>query len=271
MVEASRFAMELGVDEGPDDLGMNERLAAEAWFEHGRVLNDVEPGLLGLSETGLIDLTTRSLDEMITTPRPYEDDLSLKSRIESENKRFVTRRVMGRVRSDTFRYLMQCETTLRLAERGGLIFDRHRTRVDQHLRSVAPDVLDKLNAAIERATAGDDPEARAHALTSCRRVLTAVADHVRPPSTEPYIAKDGTSLKVGVEEYRNRLVAAIDELDTSTLGSALVASIDEFESRLRNLDKLTNKGVHAEPTPADVDFGVINTYLIAGEVLMLVQ
>jgi hypothetical protein len=44
---------------------------------------------------------------------------------------------------------------------------------------------------------------------------------------------------------------------------------DDVEPRLDRLDDLTQKGVHEEPTAADVDFGVIHTYLIAGEVLQL--
>lgn len=268
-VEAARFAMELSVEERPEGLGMNERQAAEAWFTQGRLMDDVDPRLLDLTEAGLIFLTTRSLDEMVSTPRPYEDELSRRSRIEAENRRFVTRRVMGRVRNDTVNYLMQCEATLRLAATGGQIFDRHRTRVDKLLRSVAPDVLDKLNAAIERAAAGDDPEAPAHALTSCRRVLEAVANHVFPPRAEPYVDANGKERPVGKGQYRNRLLAAIESAGVTTLSRAVAATIEDMASRLDRLDELTQKGVHDEPTAADVDFGVIHTYLIAGEVLQI--
>jgi hypothetical protein len=268
-VEACRFAMELGVEEPAADLGMNERLAADSWFSEGRAVHDVDPRNLDLTEFQLIRLATLSLDEMVTTPRPYEDDLSLRSRMEWENRRLVVRQVMGRVRNDTFSYLMQCETTLRLAAAGSRIFDRHRARVDQHLRAVAPDVLDKLNAAIERSTAEDEPEARAHALTSCRRVLVAVADHVFPPQSEAHIGKDGKPHEVGASEYRNRLAAAVEASGASTYGSALVTAIHEFAGRLDRLDELTQKGVHGEVTAAEVDFGVINTYMVAGEVLEL--
>jgi len=266
-VEAARFAMELGVEQLSEGLGMNERQAAEVWFKQSRSVDDVDPLLLNLTEAGLISLTTCSLDEMVSTPRPYEDEVSRRSRIEAENRRFVTRRVMGRVRNDTFNYLMQCEASLRLAATGGQIFDRHRTRVDQHLRSVAPDVLDKLNSAIERAAAGDDPEAPTHALTSCRRVLEAIADHVFPPRVEPYVDANGRERPVGKSQYRNRLLAAIESAGGTTLSRAVGATIEDMASRLDRLDELTQKGVHDEPTAADVDFGVIHTYLIAGEVL----
>lgn len=268
-VEASRFAMELGVEEHPDGLGMDERAAAEAWFNQGRSMNDIDPRLLDLTDAGLIALTAGSLDEMVSMPTPYEDELALRSRIEGENRRFVTRRVLGRVRNDTADYLMQCEASLRLAATGGLIFDRHRTRVDQHLRAVAPDVLAKLNAAIERAAAGDDSEARSHALTSCRRVLETVANHVFPPRAEPYVDANGKERPVGKLQYRNRLLAAIESAGVTTLRRALAATIEDIASRLDRLDDLTQKGVHEEPTAADVDFGVIHTYLIAGEVLQL--
>jgi hypothetical protein len=192
-------------------------------------MDDVDPRLLGLTEAGLVSLTTRSLDEMVSTPRPYEDELSRGSRIEGENRRFVTRRVMGRVRNDTVSYLMKCEASLRLAATGAQIFDRHRTRVDQHLRAVAPEVLDKLNAAIERAVAGEDPEAPTHALTSCRRVLEAVANHVFPPRAEPYVDANGKERPVGKGQYRNRLMAAIESAGLTTRSRALAANLEDLQ------------------------------------------
>ncbi len=267
--EALRFAMELGVDEDLGELEPSAEIAklrnlAEATFTARRGPT-VDPKLLGLETIDL--LTMQPLEKLLSEKKPYEDELSFESRVENENKRVVANDVVAGIRNDTFQYLMRCETTLRLSVTGERIFDRHRERVDLLLRAVAPEVLDVLNAAIRRSADGDDPEARVHALTSCRRVLTGVADVVYPPRDEPYIDGKGASRNVGVEQYRNRILAAVETAGPTAHHRALAASIDDFAVRLERLDELTQKGVHEHPTFEDVDFGVIQTYLIAGEVL----
>lgn len=261
--------MELAVDEHFDDMEPSSiisdlrELAATAFADIRSTT--VEPRLLGLDT--ITALTMQPLEMLRAERKPHEDELGLKSRIERENRREVVNKILARIRNDTFNYLMRCETTLRFSVTGERVFDRHRERVDRRLRDVAPEVLDILNSAIRCANDIDDPESRVHALTSCRRVLTAVADVVYPATDEPYIDGKGVSRNVGVNQYRNRLIAAVETAGSTTHHRALVASIDEFANRLEHLDILTQKGVHANPTREDVDFGVIHTYMIAGEVL----
>lgn len=269
--EALRFATELGVDDDFADLEPSAEIAelrglADEAFNAGRATT-VDPSQLDVER---IELFTKQPLERLweqVEPNTYEDELSFKSRIRNENKRVVAKALLAGIRNDAFQYLMRCETTLRLSVTGERIFDRHRERVDRLLRAVAPEVLDMLNAAIRRSADGDDPEARVHALTSCRRVLTAVADVVFPARAEPYIDASGASIAVGAREYRNRIVAALETSGSTTHYRALAASLDDFAVRLKRLDELTQKGVHDYPTVEDIDFGVIQTYLIAGEVL----
>lgn len=269
--EALRFAMELGVD---DDLGEIEPSAEVSQLrqlaEHAMIAGRntaVDPKRLGL---GTIEvLTMQPLDKLVIERKPYEDELSLKSQIENENKRVVANDILAGLRNETFGYLMRCETSLRLSATGERIFDRHRERVDRLLQAVAPEVLDMLNAAIRRSIDVEEAEARVHALTSCRRVLTAVADVVYPAREKPYVDGSGTEREVGAKQYRNRIMAALESAAATTHIRALAASVDDFAVRLDRLDALTQKGVHECPTVEDVEFGVIQTYLIAGEVLAL--
>lgn len=275
--EAYRFALELGVqdvaDAGesrtPSDPESSWRGDAYAAFCEART-SHVDPRNLGISRAGPI-LFDQPLDELDVPDAPYEDELALVSRIEKHNRRIVTEGILAGVRNLSFRYLIACETELRLAVTGESLFSRHRARVDGALRRVAPDVLDKLNAAIRRASESDDPEARAQALTSCRRVLTAVADLVFPAREEPYIDSQGNSRQVGSGNYRNRIVAALEQAGQGTFPRALRASIDDFASRLDRLDELTQKGVHGEVTVVEMEFGIVQTYLLAGEILVFSQ
>lgn len=267
--EALRFALELGMAEDesdntrPADMA-SLRTRAETDFLQGRT-RVVEAANLGIDDVNLF--LQQPLQRLERDARPYEQDLSLRSRIQHENKRVVAGDIVAGVGNDSFLYLMRCEAALRLALTGEGIFDRHREAVDTLLMQVAPEVLDMLNAAIKRASVEDEVEARVHALTSCRRVLTAIADVVFQPRSEPYVDKSGSQRSVGPSQYRNRILAAMELSDTSTRGRALAAALDEFSGRLDRLDELTQKGVHEHPTRSDVDFGVIQTYLLAGEVL----
>jgi len=267
--EGLRFALELGMYEDLGEVTPSPELElarqqAENAFLAGRSRN-VESRNLGLDDIEIF--LQQPLDSLRLTAPPHEQELSFRSRLQHENRRVVANDIVAGVRNDTFQYLMRCESTLRLSVTGERIFDRHRERVDRLLESVAPEVLDMLNAAIGRAAVDDDAEARVHALTSCRRVLTAVADVVFPARSEPYLDGRGIRREVGRGQYRNRILAALDTSSSTTHGRALAASLDDFAVRLERLDELTQKGVHEYPTVDDVDFGVIQTYLLAGEVL----
>ena len=95
----------------------------------------------------------------------------------------------------------------------------------------APAVLDQFSAVYRRLReATRDPvlpvsEDLAQAVTSCRRILKTVADHL----------------------------------------AALGGIYDRFSA----LDKLANKGVHAELGVPEAELCAIHTYLVAGELLAL--
>ena len=272
LLEALRFSIELGVDEYFEDMEPSIEISAiraqaEVLMRERRSM-DIEPRLLGVDN--IETATLQPIGNLITEPTAYESTLSRESQMRNEGRRRVASTILDRVGNDLYRYLMRCESTLRFSAAGEHIFDRHRERVEEVLQSVAPEVFDMVSSAIQRSLEVDDSESRVHALTSCRRVLAAVADAVFPAQNEPYVSQGGDQLPVLKNQYRNRIVAAIDRAGPTTRGRALVASIDEFMTRLVRLDELTNKGVHDAPTAEDVDFGVIQTYLLAGEVLSVV-
>ena len=218
---------------------------------------------------GVDDLDAFLLQPLDRLERELEDHavgerLSRATQSLRNNRRSVAADIVSGVSNETFSYLAQCKRTLLLSTTGATIFDRHRKRVDDLLVAVAPDVLDKLNAAIDRTAVTDDPEARAHALTSCRRVLTEVADVVFPASDDPHIDGRGVEHEVGASQYLNRILAGVESSSSATHGRALSASLEDLVGRLDRLDDLLNKGVHADPSAEDVEFGVIQTYLLAG-------
>jgi hypothetical protein len=177
--------------------------------------------------------------------------------------------ILDRIRQRTYAYLCQVETELSYAVATERIFEGHRQRVDQFLRLVAADVLEQFSAAYRRVREGDI-EARTHALTSCRRILKSVADIVCPPRSEPAMGSDGKMHDLGDAQYINRLWEFVQSSSLGdTVATSLHATAAEVGSRIEALNDLTNKGVHAEVTTQEVEWCVIQTYLLVGEVLAL--
>jgi hypothetical protein len=199
-------------------------------------------------------------DESDVEDLPYRAELDQRARLD--------RIVLERVRFRTYAYLSRCETELALGGIAANVFDRHRRRVDGTLAAVAPEILEQFNAAHRRAVDGD-PESLAHALTSCRRILKAVADVVFPPQSEPIVGQDGKPHVVDDEHYKSRIMAFIQQAPHETAMSVLTASFNDLDNRVNALNTLDSKGVHADVQQSEVDLCVVQTYLLAGEILAI--
>jgi hypothetical protein len=146
------------------------------------------------------------------------------------------------------------------------IFERARATVDSFVRRTSPKAAEQLLASYERLSAGD-PEARAQCLVSCRRVLSSVADAVFPARSERFVDSSGAERKVGVDDYKNRLLAFIDQrLSTKSSVSLLASEIDHLAARLDSVYDKVCKGVHADVTANEAELAVIHTYLFLAEV-----
>jgi hypothetical protein len=151
------------------------------------------------------------------------------------------------------------------------IFDRHRQRVDEYLMALSPDVLEKFNAAYRRANDGDH-ESLTHALTSCRRILVAIADIVFP--AQDLLWRDGSGIDhvVDADRYRNRIYAFLAEASASgSMKRVTSAAVDDLATRIESLSDSGGKGVHASVAQSEVDLCVIQTYLLAGELLTILD
>ena len=126
-------------------------------------------------------------------------------------------------------------------------------------------------AAQERVTA-DDPEAISHALTSCRRMIKALADKLYPATKEHRIGVDGVSRSMTDDFYRNRLLQYVQEtVGRHKSGEVLQAVIADLGARLNALDALSSKGVHADPSLDEAHTCVIQAYLLAGDLLAIAE
>lgn len=188
-----------------------------------------------------------------------------------ELRRELDLEMIERTTHRAFDYLCTVERELSYIGVNSDIFERHRRRVESFLSRIAPAVLDQFTAAYRRAR-DDDAESKTHALTTCRRILEAVADIVYPPRTERVEDSRGNLRNVGAAAYINRLwIFTETVLCGNTHSEILLATLGDFGARIDKVYAMTNKGVHAEVTQAEVDTCVMQTYVLAGEILRVYE
>ena len=125
----------------------------------------------------------------------------------------------------------------------------------------------RLVALNENMRSGDN-EAFSQALTSCRRLLATVADAIFPPRAEPYVDRHGKERAVGVEQYKNRLLAYLaDRVDSAGSFAILDTDLAPLAARLDAIYEKACKGVHADVDQTEAQLTVIHTYLFLAEVV----
>ena len=192
-------------------------------------------------------------------------------KLQMELRRELDLEIVERTTHRVFTYLCMVERDLSYVGVNADIFERHRRRVESFLSQVSPQVLDQFTAAYRRARE-DNAESKTHALTTCRRILESVANVVYPPRAAPVVDRSGTTRNVGPEAYVNRLwMFAADSISGSTHSKLLLATLQDFGSRIDTVYALANKGVHSDVTQAEVDTCVMQTYLLASEILLVFE
>lgn len=188
-----------------------------------------------------------------------------------ELRRELDLEIVERATHRVFAYLCSVERDLSYAGVNADIFERHRRRVESFLSRISPQVLDQFTAAYRRARE-DDAESKTHALTTCRRILESVADVVYPPRAEPVVDSGGKTRNVGPKAYINRLWMFVDaSVSGNTHSGLLLATLQDFGARIDTVYSMTNKGVHGDVTQAEVDTCVMQTYLLASEILRIFE
>lgn len=125
------------------------------------------------------------------------------------------------------------------------IFEGARNLVDTFIRSHCPKAAEKVIAINERMADGSE-ESRSAALTSCRRLLMDIADSVFPAKEEEWKDRKGKNRKVGIEQYKNRILAYLADLEKSEGTYILLESeIEHLASRLDSIYEKTCKGICA--------------------------
>jgi hypothetical protein len=142
-------------------------------------------------------------------------------------------------------------------------FEVVRKEVDAAIGNLVPDALPKLSAAFENATSSN-PEQWANAASTCRRLLKAAADALRPPG--PPV--DGREM--GDAQYINRLVDwIVNQVESGTVAAMIRSDLEYFGQRLDAVQNAGSKGAHAEVDRLAASRFITGTYLLLGDILRL--
>jgi AbiTii len=168
---------------------------------------------------------------------------------------------LDRIIGSIYAYVAERFQELRFGAAVESAFEVVRSEVDSSIGDIVPEALPMLSAAFENATS-TNPEDWASAAGTCRRLLKAVADSLRPPGPDV----DGR--KMGDGNYINRLV---DWIVTNAVGETaatmVTADLEYLGKRLDAADGAGQKGAHANVTRLEASRFITGTYLVLGDVL----
>jgi hypothetical protein len=177
--------------------------------------------------------------------------------------------ILQRVRQRVHRFLSQTEKQLVYGQLHSDVFERNRRYVDLRLGELCPDAISKFVSAYSRITE-DDPESRAQALTSCRRLLKSLADVLYPSRDGSAIGADGKPHDVSDERYVARLWQYVyEQIGKSKSAELLMTTVQDLGNRIDKLYNLACKGVHAEVSDFEANQCLIQTYILAGDLIRL--
>ncbi|GGA40571.1 hypothetical protein [Paenibacillus physcomitrellae] len=173
------------------------------------------------------------------------------------------------VRSRLYQYVFNLNYELKFGEITEDIFTKKRIFVDTKLKDICPEAIRKFISVYENLKSDND-EDWANAVHTCRRIIKEVADVLYPPTDEPILLPGGKQLKIGGDQYINRLIQYIESKSTSEKFTSIVGSHLKFiGERLDGVHEAANKGTHAEVTLEEAERYIIYTYLVIGDILSL--
>ncbi|MBE9238124.1 hypothetical protein IQ227_19360 [Anabaena aphanizomenioides LEGE 00250] len=137
--------------------------------------------------------------------------------------------------------------------------------IAHRLGDAAPELGNKLWAALKTFNEAETNEEFAQVTASCRRIVEYISDELFPPVKEEI---EGHNL--GTTHYRNRLLKFADESRKSDTNIDLICvSIKTLSEQMKRLSDLANKGVHSEIYRAETRRCLLRTIMLLDDIISL--
>jgi hypothetical protein len=169
--------------------------------------------------------------------------------------------IRGRVLKIVYDFVSSTYYELAFSSTAGSVFEKFQAEVDAKLSGANGSDIEHLAAIAERLATGDT-EAISHAMTSCRRLIEAVADMLFQPRAAPVFI-DGQPVEVGQQQYLNRLNCyAAERVDSGSRRARIRKALREIHQRV-------SAGVHDDITQDEARALSLQTYAVLGEIVLL--
>jgi hypothetical protein len=175
---------------------------------------------------------------------------------------------IGIVKGKIYDYTLKIYNQLTYSNTVEDIFTEKRKIVDVKLLNLCPETIRKFSSIFLNMDS-NNPEDWANAVHTCRRILKEVADNLYPPKPESiFIGKK--EIKLGEEQYVNRLIQYIESKSKSSTYNAVVGSnLSYIGNRIDSVNNAACKGTHDKINLNEAKSYVIYTYLLLGDILNL--
>lgn len=147
-------------------------------------------------------------------------------------------------------------------------FTRARLEANEKLAKLCPDAIKKFVSVYDNMDS-NNPEDWANAVHSCRRILLDMADALYPPRDQP-ISVNGKAIKVGAEQYINRLIQFVSsKVESKTYADVVGADLSSIGIRLDAINNAVCKGTHVDVSKDEASRYIIHTYLLISDIISL--
>lgn len=214
-----------------------------------------------------VSISSANPEQYLLTPWGNSSERKgIRQEAQIASKRLSSRRTL------IYNYALAKHYELKFSGIADDIFSRIRNRVDSAIGDLVPDGVKILSAVYENLRSDND-EDWSNAVHSCRRLLQDLADAVFPPQSDRTTERDGNQkkIKLGKENYINRIVAFVEDRSGSRRSSSIIGShLHYLGDRLDSVFQAAQKGSHDKiVTREEADRYVVFTYLLVGDILSL--
>lgn len=262
-----------------EEAGGQEYIRQFLRWESSRKMMDtdnVHPTSVDQLET-LLEQTQKGYDEMDLPNNLTPIDAAIMKREQSSARTKLMplivglRNILSRIRQDVHNYLVATEVELGAGRDESGFFNDAQARINALLNKYAPDAASMFVAAQDRISQGGSEDI-SHALTSCRRMVKSLADTLYPATDYDEIGLDGVTRTMSDDAYKNRLLQFVREaVGKHKSGAILQTVITDLGKRLDALDGMASKGVHTVASLDEAQTCVVQTYLLAGDLLAIAE
>lgn len=174
--------------------------------------------------------------------------------------------LLSTIKGKIYNYVADINYKYKFEEKIITIFEKRQNITNDKLKDICPDFSKQLISVYDNIESTNE-EDWANAIHTCRRILKSVADSLYPAiENQP---KDG-KIKLGKENYINRLIAYIEENVKSKSSKKMIGNSLEYIGKyIDSVYNTSNKGTHDKVTKEEAERCIIYTYILLGDILKI--